>query len=96
MLIAYTDAIPDVRKLYMWQSLNIILLRILIASLCFECSISELLLRAGLILCDAYSCVDSCCIYTACFSPALNGRSEIWRFERSDVIKFHDGIIFHS
>ena len=32
------------------------------------------------------SCIDSCCIYTACLSPTLNGSSEISCFERSDVI----------
>ena len=29
-----------------------------------------------------------------CLSPALNGSSEIQRFEHSDVIEIRDGIIF--
>ena len=36
--------------------------------------------------------VDSCRIYTACLKPALNGRSEIRRFERSDAIAIRNGI----
>ena len=40
------------------------------------------------------NCVDSCRIYTARLSPALNGRSEIRRFERSDAIEICNGIIF--
>ena len=38
-----------------------------------------------------YSCIDSCCIYTACLSPALNRSSEIQCFERSDTIEICDG-----
>ena len=40
------------------------------------------------------NCVDSCHMYTARLSPALNGSSEIRCFERSDVIEIHNGIIF--
>ena len=39
------------------------------------------------------NCVNSCRIYTACLSPALNGSSEIRHFERSDAIEIHNGII---
>ena len=38
-------------------------------------------------------CVDSCCIYTARLSPALNGSSEIRRFEHSEPIEIRIGII---
>ena len=34
-------------------------------------------------------------MYTSHMSPALNGSSEIQRFERSDAIEIHDGIIFN-
>ena len=40
------------------------------------------------------NCVDRCRIYTACLSPALNGSSEIRRFERGDTIEICNGIIF--
>ena len=40
------------------------------------------------------NCVDSCRIYIVRLSPALNGSSEIRRFERSDAIKIRNGIIF--
>ena len=39
------------------------------------------------------NCVDSCHIYIACLSPALNGNSEIRRFERSDAIGIRNRII---
>ena len=38
------------------------------------------------------NCIDSCRIYTARLSPALNGSSEIWRFECSEI---RNGIIFY-
>ena len=41
-----------------------------------------------------HSCVDSCHIYTANLSPAVNGSSEIRRFERSDTIEICSGIVF--
>ena len=40
-----------------------------------------------------HNCVDSCRIYTAHLSPALNRSSEIQRFERSDAIEICNGII---
>ena len=39
------------------------------------------------------NCVDSCRIYTVRLSPALNGSSEIRRFERSDAIEIRNRII---
>ena len=42
-----------------------------------------------------HNCVDSCRIHTARLSPALNGSSEIRRFERSDAIEIRNGIIFN-
>ena len=41
-----------------------------------------------------HSCVNNCCIYTVRLGPAINGSSEIQRFECSDVIKVCNGIIF--
>ena len=32
--------------------------------------------------------------FQKCLSPALNGSSEIWCFERSDAIEISNGIIF--
>ena len=32
--------------------------------------------------------------YASCMNPAVNGSSEIQRFECSDAIKIHDGIIY--
>ena len=43
-----------------------------------------------------HNCIDSCCIYTARLSPALNESSEIQCFEHSDAIEICDGIIFDS
>ena len=33
-------------------------------------------------------------IYTACMSPTLNGSSVLERFEHSNAIKMHNGIMF--
>ena len=41
-----------------------------------------------------HNCVDSCHIYTAHLSPALNESSDIRHFERSDTIEIRNGIIF--
>ena len=41
------------------------------------------------------SCIDSCCIYSACLSPDLIRSLEIQHFERSDVIEICDGTALH-
>ena len=40
------------------------------------------------------NCIDSCRIYTARLSPALNGSSEIRRFDRSDAFEIGNGKLF--
>ena len=38
--------------------------------------------------------MNTCHIYTARMSPALNGSSALQRFERSNAIEIHNGIMF--
>ena len=60
----------------------------------FNCCISNLPLRVcSYTMC---SCVDSCCIYTACLNPALNRSSKIQHFERNNEIEICNRIILNS
>ena len=63
---------------------KIVSLCISFASLCLKCRIAELPLRAGLM-----------CFVDARTSSESNGRSVIWRFERSDAIETCNGMIFN-
>ena len=66
-------------------------LHISISSLCSKHRISELQGWSSNVL---YKYGNYRCNYALHLSPALNGSSEIQRFERSDAIEIRDRIIF--